>query len=117
MFTFLEMPALVESESSFGAYVCHRRPGGSTATSDLVFIVPTHDDYKNFTLQTSSKRLSLIHKKNNMTRGPDESEQDSKMENRREKVMATVAMVLSRLWWLRICTYIDKTQTPHLLLP
>ena len=30
------MLALVESESSFGAYVCHRRPGGSTATSDLV---------------------------------------------------------------------------------
>ena len=36
MFTFLEMLALVQSESSFGAYVCHRRPGGSTATSDLV---------------------------------------------------------------------------------
>ena len=36
MFTFLEMLALVESESSFGAYVCHRRPGGSLATSDLV---------------------------------------------------------------------------------
>ena len=38
MFTFSEMLALVESESSFGAYVCHmhRRTGGSTATSDLV---------------------------------------------------------------------------------
>ena len=36
MFTFSEMLALVESESSFGAYVCHRRPGGCTATSDLV---------------------------------------------------------------------------------
>ena len=36
MFTFSEMLALVESESSFGAYVCHRRPGGSLATSDLV---------------------------------------------------------------------------------
>ena len=36
MFTFSEMLALVESESSFGAYVCHRRPGGSRATSDLV---------------------------------------------------------------------------------
>ena len=36
MFTFSEMLALVESESSFGAYVCHRRPGGFTATSDLV---------------------------------------------------------------------------------
>ena len=38
MFTFSEMLALVESESSFGAYVCHthRRPGGITATSDLV---------------------------------------------------------------------------------
>ena len=36
MFTFSEMFALVESESSFGAYVCHRRPGGSRATSDLV---------------------------------------------------------------------------------
>ena len=35
-FTFSEMPALVESESSFGAYVSHRRPGGFTATSDLV---------------------------------------------------------------------------------
>ena len=28
MFTFLEMLALVESESNFGAYVCHRRPAG-----------------------------------------------------------------------------------------
>ena len=28
--------ALVESESSFVAYVSHRRPGGFTATSDLV---------------------------------------------------------------------------------
>ena len=36
MFTFSEMLALVESESSFGAYVCQRRPGGSWATSDLV---------------------------------------------------------------------------------
>ena len=36
MFTFSEMLALVESESSFGAYVSHRRPGGSLATSDLV---------------------------------------------------------------------------------
>ena len=36
MFTFSEMLALVESESSFGAYVCHRMPGGSLATSDLV---------------------------------------------------------------------------------
>ena len=36
MFTFSEMLALVESESSFGAYVCHRRPGGSIAISDLV---------------------------------------------------------------------------------
>ena len=36
MFTLLEMLALVESESNFGAYVCHRRPGGSIAISDLV---------------------------------------------------------------------------------
>ena len=36
MFTFSEMLALVESESSFGAYICHRRPGGSLATSNLV---------------------------------------------------------------------------------
>ena len=36
MLTFLEVLALVESESSFGAYVCHRRPGGSIAISDLV---------------------------------------------------------------------------------
>ena len=36
MFTFSDMLALVESESSFGAYVCHGRPGGSLATSDLV---------------------------------------------------------------------------------
>ena len=36
MFTFSEMLALVKSESSFGAFVCHRRPGGSLATSDLV---------------------------------------------------------------------------------
>ena len=39
MFTFLEVLALVESESSFGAYVCHmhRRPAGLHATSALVF--------------------------------------------------------------------------------
>ena len=36
MFTFSEMLALVESESSFGAYVCQGRPGGSRAISDLV---------------------------------------------------------------------------------
>ena len=30
------MVALVKSESSFGAYACHRRPGGSLATSDLI---------------------------------------------------------------------------------
>ena len=41
MFTFLEMLALVESESSFGAYVCHGRPGGSTPTSDLVSLAGT----------------------------------------------------------------------------
>ena len=41
MFTFSEMLALVESESSFGAYVCHRRPGGSRATSDLVKVCRT----------------------------------------------------------------------------
>ena len=38
MFTFSEMLPLVESESSFGAYVCHRRPGGYRATSDLVSV-------------------------------------------------------------------------------
>ena len=38
MFTFSEMLALVESESSFGAYVCHRRPGGFRANSDLVIV-------------------------------------------------------------------------------
>ena len=38
MFTFSEMLPLVESESSFGAYVCQRRPGGSRAISDLVSI-------------------------------------------------------------------------------
>ena len=36
LFTFSEMLPLVESESSFGAYVRHRRSGGSSATSDLV---------------------------------------------------------------------------------
>ena len=41
MFTFSEMLALVESESSFGAYVCHRRPGGSKATTDLVYNIQT----------------------------------------------------------------------------
>ena len=40
MFTFSEMLALVESESSFGAYICHRRPGGYRATSDLVGDIP-----------------------------------------------------------------------------
>ena len=42
MFTFSEMLALVESESSFGAYVCLRRPGGSLATSDLVRVCVCH---------------------------------------------------------------------------
>ena len=42
MFTFSEMLALVESESSFVAYVCHRRPGGYRATSDLVFSYISH---------------------------------------------------------------------------
>ena len=36
MFTLLEMLALVESENSFGAYVCHRRPAELHATSALV---------------------------------------------------------------------------------
>ena len=36
MFTFSEMLALVQSESSFGAFVCLRRPAGLQATSDLV---------------------------------------------------------------------------------
>ena len=36
MFTFSEMLALVQSESSFGAFVFHRRPAGLPATSDLV---------------------------------------------------------------------------------
>ena len=33
------MLALVESESCFGAYVCHRRPAGLPATSDLVHVI------------------------------------------------------------------------------
>ena len=37
MFTFSEMLALVQSESSFGAFVFHRRPAGLQATSDLVY--------------------------------------------------------------------------------
>ena len=41
MFTFSEM-LLRWSKSSFGAYVCHRRPGGFTATSDLVFLSCLH---------------------------------------------------------------------------
>ena len=36
MFTFSEMLALVQSESSFGAFVFHRRPAGLQATSHLV---------------------------------------------------------------------------------
>ena len=38
MFTFLKMHALVESESSFGAYVCHRRPGGYRADWQILWI-------------------------------------------------------------------------------
>ena len=38
MFTFSEMLALVQSESSFGAFVFHRRPAGLQATSDLVIV-------------------------------------------------------------------------------
>ena len=32
-----------ESESSFGTYVCHRRPGGSMATSHLVIFIVNID--------------------------------------------------------------------------
>ena len=39
MFIFSEMLALVQSESSFCAFVCYRRPAGLQATSDLVQIV------------------------------------------------------------------------------
>ena len=55
------MPALVQSESSFGAYVCHMHRGlrGSTATSDLVIIIiliitniiSTHCNNNNFRLR------------------------------------------------------------------
>ena len=42
MFTFSEMLALVQSESSFGAFVFHRRPAGLQATSDLVSLLDEH---------------------------------------------------------------------------
>ena len=42
MFTFSEMLALVQSESSFGAFVFHRRPAGLQATSDLVDLYSTN---------------------------------------------------------------------------
>ena len=48
-----------------------------------------------------------------MTRGPDEREQESEIESRRERIMATIIMVLSQLRWLRTCACIDKTQTPQ----
>ena len=51
MFTFSEMLVLVQSESSFGAFVFHRRPAGLHATSDLVTTAPgglTPEFYKRF---------------------------------------------------------------------
>ena len=64
MITFSEMLALVESESSFGAYVCHRRPGGSRATSDLVkdFILHSHDwKFTNF-WSVSKRKVSDLYR-------------------------------------------------------
>ena len=55
MFTFSEMLALVESESSFGTYVCHRRPGGSLAISDLVSYKKVAGTCFVETLKTSKK--------------------------------------------------------------
>ena len=37
-----------ESESSFGAYICHRRPGGSMATSHLVTLSQHRDPNQAF---------------------------------------------------------------------
>ena len=42
-----------------------------------------------------------------MTPGSDEREQESEIERRRERMMATVTMVISQLRWLCTCTYID----------
>ena len=45
MFTFSEMLALVQSESSFGAYVCHRRPAGLHSDQRSCYERSLHEKY------------------------------------------------------------------------
>ena len=52
MFTFSEMLALVQSESSFGAFVFHRRPAGLQATSDLVVAPSNTPDHRVKSMRT-----------------------------------------------------------------
>ena len=47
-----------ESESSFGAYVCHRRPGGSMATSHLVNPPSCIDRPSDFRSRSLNRRLT-----------------------------------------------------------
>ena len=76
MFTFSEMLALVQSESSFGAFVFHRRPAGLQATSDLTEIYSVRKfanarvrnfyayeifcDYSKFTIYSDSDHFHLL---------------------------------------------------------
>ena len=59
MFTFSEMLAPVESESSFGAYVCHRRPGGSMATSHLVDLLIEDEEALELLSQGRSEKTKV----------------------------------------------------------
>ena len=54
----------------------------------VIFIVPTYDEYNNFTLQTSSVRDDSWFTRGTtwQTRGPDEREQERKIESRRERI-------------------------------
>ena len=61
MFTLSKMLALVESESSFGAYVGHRRPGGYTATSDLVVYFSYREVRVVFPLQVLNSKAGACH--------------------------------------------------------
>ena len=67
MFTFSEMLALalVQSESSFGAFVFHRRLAGLQATSDLVTSPIRSERIVEYYLKmagaTRSKRRALQH--------------------------------------------------------
>ena len=70
-----------------------------------------------FKLQTSSEMILYSQEERHDRHEVRMRRTREKDQEQERKNMATVTMVLSQLRWLRTCTYKDKTQTPHLLLP